>query len=89
MSSANVDQITAVARQLKHLREDVVFVGGSTTALLVDPAGQNYARRTKDVDFIIDISLRIEFVQFERAMRAFKFAFLDLRHTALKKPSLA
>ena len=51
----------------------MVFVGGSTTALLVDDVASGRARSTEDVDFIIDISVRGEYHRFEEKMRALGF----------------
>lgn len=51
----------------------MVFVGGSTTALLVDDVAAGRARSTEDVDFIIDISVRGEYHRFEEKMRALGF----------------
>lgn len=69
----NIMQIVAVAEKLKHLREQVVFVGGSTTVLLVDEAGAGKARQTEDVDFIIDIAIHGKIHDFEKVMRSLGF----------------
>ncbi len=64
----NIEQITAVAVQLQELKDKVVFVGGSTTALLVDDVAAGSARQTEDVDFIVDISVESNYQSFERRM---------------------
>lgn len=50
-----------------------MFVGGATTALLVDPAAASGARQTEDVDFVIDISVAGDYHQFENRMRQLGF----------------
>lgn len=69
-NNRNIQQIITVAESLKDLKDEVVFVGGSTTALLVDDVASGRARSTEDVDFIIDISVRGEYHRFEERMRA-------------------
>ena len=69
----NIEQIIAVAEKLKDMKDEVVFVGGSTTALLVDDIAAGRARQTEDVDFIVDISIRGGYRQFEEKMRDLGF----------------
>ncbi|HMU65837.1 MAG TPA: nucleotidyl transferase AbiEii/AbiGii toxin family protein [Cellvibrionaceae bacterium] len=69
MSSIGIEQIKAVAGYLGDLCAHVVFVGGATTALLVDSVASDGARQTEDIDFVIDISLPGDFQLFERKMR--------------------
>jgi predicted nucleotidyltransferase len=69
MKLMSIEQINAVAEYLGELRERVVFVGGATTALLVDPVAAFGVRQTEDIDFVIDISFRENFQQFEQKMR--------------------
>lgn len=73
MSHIGIDQIQAVAENLQDLRDQVVFVGGATTALLVDTAAAHGARRTDDIDFVIDLSIIGEFQIFEEQMRNLGF----------------
>ncbi|MEY4589955.1 MAG: hypothetical protein RL497_2031 [Pseudomonadota bacterium] len=72
MSSISIEQIKAVAGYLDDLRMQVVFVGGATTALLVDSVAAAGARQTEDIDFVIDI-LQSDFPQFEQKMRQLGF----------------
>ncbi|WP_020409948.1 nucleotidyl transferase AbiEii/AbiGii toxin family protein [Hahella ganghwensis] len=69
----NIEQIKTVALALKDLKDEVVFVGGSTTALLVDSPSLGKARQTEDVDFIVDIALKTELNKFEVRMRELGF----------------
>lgn len=73
MSSINIQQIIAVAEQLADMKDDVVFVGGSTTELLVDEVARGHARQTEDVDFIVDITVSIDLYKFENRMRELGF----------------
>lgn len=73
MSNISLEQIKAVAKYLGELREQVVLVGGATTALLVDSVAAFGARQTEDIDFIIDINLRGEYLEFEEKMRELGF----------------
>lgn len=56
----NFLQTVEVARALGDLIGEVVFVGGCTTALLVDDAAVHFVRRTEDVDIIVDIMSRTD-----------------------------
>ena len=69
----NIDQIKTVALALKEMKDKVVFVGGSTTALLVDSPSLGKARQTEDVDFIVDIALKTDLNKFEVRMRELGF----------------
>jgi hypothetical protein len=60
MSSINIQQVIAVAEQLADMKNEVVFVGGSTTELLVDEVARGHARQTEDVDFIVDITVSVD-----------------------------
>lgn len=73
MIHVGIDQIQAVAEHLQDLRDQVVFVGGATAALLVDPAAAHGARKTEDIDFVIDINIIGEFRRFEERMRNLGF----------------
>jgi len=72
-NSINIAQIIAVAEQLQDMKDEVVFVGGSTTALLVDDVAAGQARQTEDVDFIVDITISGDFYTFEERMRELGF----------------
>lgn len=65
----NLNQLITVAEALGDIKDSVVFVGGSTTILLVDAVGTGKARQTEDVDFIIDIAVITEQAKFEEQMR--------------------
>ena len=64
-------QLEAVASALGELLPQVTFVGGSTTALLVDEAAHHGVRKTDDVDVIIDVATLVEYHQFSKKLREF------------------
>lgn len=57
----NIERLCLVARRLGPLREQVVFLGGATTALLVTDPAAPAPRPTKDVDVIIEVGSRVEY----------------------------
>lgn len=71
--SINIAQLIAVAEKLRDMKDRVVFVGGSTTALLVDEVAAGQARQTEDVDFIVDIAVSGDMYKFEDRMRELGF----------------
>lgn len=78
-ASSNLAMLQIVARKLGELNEDVVYVGGCATALLVnDPLAMD-VRTTLDVDCIIDVISLLQYQKFERKLRekGFKNATQD------------
>ena len=68
-----IENIRGVARQLGPLRERAVFLGGSTTALLVtDPAAPD-VRPTKDVDVVVQTSSLSESTRLDEELRELGF----------------
>ena len=65
----NIQMITTVARRLGNLREKVVFVGGCATGLFITDPAMPEVRVTKDVDVIIDITTRMEYLKLEADLR--------------------
>jgi predicted nucleotidyltransferase len=57
----NIERLCLVARKLGSLREQVVFLGGATTSLLVTDPAAPPPRPTKDVDLIIEVGSRVEY----------------------------
>lgn len=57
MADPNIELLTAAANALgEGLRNDFVFVGGCTTALLISDTGAAPVRATEDVDAIVAIA---------------------------------
>jgi len=72
-NNSNMVMLELVAQGLADLKDDVVFVGGTTTALYItDPAATNI-RPTNDVDCIVEITSRISYHQIEDKLRALGF----------------
>lgn len=69
----NLLQLEKVASALDHLLPEVTFVGGCTTALLVDEAAYFGVRETDDVDVIVDVVSQVEYHQFGNALRKLGF----------------
>jgi len=58
-----------IAEAFGDLLDQVVFLGGITTALLVDPAAKGSTRKTADVDVIIDLVSRPKYYEFSEKLR--------------------
>ncbi|WP_185236085.1 nucleotidyl transferase AbiEii/AbiGii toxin family protein [Teredinibacter franksiae] len=65
----NLRQLTAIALALGDLLPRVTFVGGCTTALLVDEAAYSGIRHTEDVDVIVDLATYLDVEHFSQALR--------------------
>ena len=65
----NLLQLEAVATSLGDLVEEVTFVGGGTTLLLVDEAAHFGVRKTDDVDVILDVATLRDYHQFSERLR--------------------
>jgi hypothetical protein len=73
MPNRNLELLTTVARLLRPLLDDLVFVGGCTTALLItDPAAAE-VRPTYDVDSVAEITSYAEYVAFSARLRQLRF----------------
>lgn len=56
MNLRNIELLELVAKTLgKELNQQVVYIGGSTTALLVASERRGPVRQTKDVDIVVDV----------------------------------
>jgi len=69
----NLLQLEKVALALDHMLPKVTFVGGCTTALLVDEAAYFGVRETDDVDVIVDVVSQVEYHQFGKELRKLGF----------------
>ncbi|HAT71411.1 MAG TPA: hypothetical protein DCS63_01170 [Elusimicrobia bacterium] len=69
----NLEMLAVVANGLGHLKDKVVFVGGSTVSLyLTDPAAQT-VRPTEDVDCVIEIVTRGQYYKLEANLEKLGF----------------
>ncbi len=69
IGAANLELLDATARALGALRDEVVFVGGATTALLITDPGSADLRVTKDVDVIVETATRADYYRFSERLR--------------------
>ena len=61
MDDPNLEMLVAAARVLRPLLDELVFLGGCTTGLMMsDPAAAG-VRPTKDVDVITEIASCVEY----------------------------
>lgn len=65
----NLENLARVHEHLQRLGLDVVFVGGATIGLYLDEFGSSRARPTKDVDCIVAIEARPDYLAFESMLR--------------------
>jgi hypothetical protein len=73
MSKHNLELLTEAARFLKPLLGELVFVGGSTTALLITDKAAAEVRPTYDVDAIAEISSYAAYADFSERLRGCGF----------------
>ncbi len=72
--SASLDALERVAKRLGVLKDEVVFVGGAVTELLVtDPAAPE-PRMTGDVDAIVEVATRGGYYEFSTKLRSAGFS---------------
>jgi hypothetical protein len=69
MSKHNLALLVEAARFLKPLLGELVFVGGSTTALLITDRAAAEVRPTYDVDAIAEISSYAAYAEFSERLR--------------------
>ena len=73
MADPNVALLTHVAEALGDLREQLVFVGGCATALLITDSGAPSVRATHDVDAVVGIVSLAEYHRLGNELRALGF----------------
>jgi hypothetical protein len=73
MPKSNIDLLKEVARHLRPLLNEVVFVGGCTTSLFVTDEAAAEVRPTFDVDVIAEITSYADFANFSGRLRALGF----------------
>jgi len=67
----NVVMMELVAERLGDgLREELVFVGGAVTGLLITDPAQPAIRPTEDVDLIVEATVRADYARVEKVLRA-------------------
>lgn len=74
MANPNIELLVRVTEALGELREQMVFVGGCATALLISDRAAAKARVTEDVDAIVAIVSLAEYHSLGSALRARGFS---------------
>jgi len=74
MANRNLELLVNVARLLKPLLSELVFLGGCTTVLLVTDSAAGEVRPTFDVDVIAEITSYAEYITFSERLRALGFS---------------
>jgi len=73
MNDPNLKQLIAAAWLLRPLLDELVFVGGCVTGLLITDAAAGAPRATFDVDAIAEITSYAQYVDFGDRLRALGF----------------
>lgn len=68
-AETNLEMVKNVAMRLGDLIENVVFLGGASTALLITDQAASDVRQTKDVDVIVDITTTAEYHRISEQLR--------------------
>jgi predicted nucleotidyltransferase len=71
--SANTEMLIRVARGLKQLADEMVFVEGAVAELYADDPAATEIRPTKDVDCVVEISTRAAYYDLEEKLRQLGF----------------
>jgi hypothetical protein len=71
--SPNLSALLRVARKLRPILDQIAFVGGCATGLLVSDTAASPVRATLDVDAIIEIASYDEFIQLEHRLAELGF----------------
>lgn len=74
MPDPNLQQLIAVARKVQPLLDDLVFVGGCATGLLITDPSAPAVRTTFDVDAIAKVSSYSEYVALAERLRSLGFS---------------
>src|SRR5687768_17587948 len=69
----NSTRIRAVAQALAPLEQKVVFVGGATVCLYINPEVASEVRPTDDVDVVVELATYGSFAALEDRLRAIGF----------------
>ena len=70
MASANIDMLQIVANGLQEIKNDLVFVGGAVAELYANDPASSDIRPTTDIDCLIELSSRKEYLKLEEKLRA-------------------
>ncbi|HYW42932.1 MAG TPA: hypothetical protein VE959_08750 [Bryobacteraceae bacterium] len=74
MPDPNIEQLIAVARKVRPLLDDLVFVGGCATGLLITDPSAPSVRSTFDVDAIAEVTTYSQYVALAERLRELGFS---------------
>ena len=74
MASENIDMLQIVANGLEEIKNDLVFVGGAVAELYASDPASSDIRPTTDIDCLIELSSRKEYLKLEEKLRVKGFA---------------
>jgi hypothetical protein len=73
MANPNSQRLVDAAKLLKPILDELVFVGGCTTGLLITDEAAADVRPTYDVDAIAEITSYTEYTEFSERLRSLGF----------------
>lgn len=73
MAESNLEMLRHAVENLEHLKDDLVFVGGCITELLITDEGASEPRQTKDVDTIVEAASYAEYISFSEKLKVIGF----------------
>lgn len=73
MAHANIEMLRIAVENLENLKDELVFVGGCTTGLMITDEGAAEPRETKDVDTIVGAVSYAEYNAFSEKLKKIKF----------------
>ena len=73
MSNPNLEMLLIAVKNLGELADEMVFVGGCTTGLLVTDEGAAEVRATDDVDSIVEVTSYAQYNTFAERLKAVDF----------------
>lgn len=73
MNLENIRMLELAAELLRHLIDEVVFVGGATVELWITDEAAPEFRPTDDIDVVVEITTRTEYYRFEERIRGIGF----------------
>ena len=73
MADSNTEMLRIAAENLGELRNELVFLGGCVTGLLITDPGAPEPRPTDDVDTIVEAATYSEYIQFSECLKEIGF----------------
>lgn len=73
MVNPNFEMLCVAVKNLDYLTDELVFVGGCTTGLLITDKGAAQVRETKDVDTIVEAASYSQYVKFSERLQKIDF----------------